>query len=110
MQGLLGMTEEHSASQINVSLFKMYYQYTVDTVYVYYTYEHIFVLHSTGMYHSASKWWQTGHKPVTCFVCYEVTEILQVGFFSPCAFKTMKETRDKNISIYMSPLRYCDAF
>lgn len=56
MQGLLGMMEELSASQkTNVSSSKMYYQYAVDTEYVYYTDGHILVLHSMGMYHSASK-------------------------------------------------------
>lgn len=42
MQGFLGMMEELSASQKKkVSSFKMYYQYAVDTEYVYYTDEHI---------------------------------------------------------------------
>lgn len=75
------MTEELSTSQKNVLLFKMYHQYIVYK-YVYYIYEHIFVLHSMGMYHSASKLRQTGDSGLPCFiVCYEVTEILWMGFF-----------------------------
>lgn len=50
---------------------------------MYVIYEHIFVLHSMGMYHSASELRQTGDlRSVNCFiVCYEVTEILWMGFY-----------------------------
>lgn len=111
MQGLLGMMEELSASQKKkVSSFKMYYQYAVDTEYVYHTDEHILVLHSMGMYHSASKWRQTGHVSMSTALCV-MKSLKSYGWaFFPCAFKTMNETCDKNISIYLSPLRCCDAF
>lgn len=63
----------------NVLLFK-----TISTIstyiYVYYIYEHIFVLHSMGMYHSASKLRQTGDLGLSTALLYVMKSLKIYGW------------------------------
>lgn len=72
-------------------MFKMYHQYTeyiYKYVYYIYIYGHIFVLHSMGMYHSASKLRLTGDFALSSALLYLMKSLKFYGlaffFLSLC--------------------------